>query len=277
MVNVGDQGFHRRVKEIIERIDVKENDVILDCGCGEGFYLMVLHELFPHIKIYGLDHDPQLIEKAKTWIGPSENVYLFEGSIYNMPYDDDHFDNIILSEVLEHLQDEELALKEVKRVLRPGGTLVVTVPNHNYPFFWDPLNWLREHLGFGHFSPDSGFFGGIWSKHLRLYSPEEIKNVVSNSGFNIESIKNLTHYCFPFTQNVLYFGKQLYTKLPVPLSIVNTMEKFEWRKISQNKFDFNFLRLALSVYKFVDKLNDRREIKLSESSMGILLVAKKNI
>ena len=230
LVNVGDLGFRRRVVEIIRGLEVEEGEVILDCGCGEGFYVMVISQLFPKVKIVGFDHDKSLLEKAKKWVGNNKNVTWVLGDIYEIPYPNSYFDKVILSEVLEHIPNDKRALKEVKRVLKPNGKIAITVPNHNYPFFWDPLNWIREHLGLGHFSSKSGFLGGIWAMHLRLYYPWEIEKLIKEVGFKIEEIKGLTHYCFPFNHNILYLGKKFYTHLPVPKSVYNSMEKFEWKK-----------------------------------------------
>lgn len=272
LANVGDLGFRRRVIEIIESLGIKDGEVILDCGCGEGFYVMVITQLFLKVKVVAFDHDKPLLEKAKSWIGNNKNVTWVVGDIYKIPYQDNYFDKVILSEVLEHIPDDERALKEVRRVLKPNGKIAITVPNHNYPLFWDPLNWLREHLGCGHFSPDSGFFGGIWAMHLRLYYPQEIEKLVKRVGLKIEKMKLQTNYCFPFNHNVLYLGKQFYTKLPVPGSIESTMEKFEWQEAE--KKGFNLIRAIFKIFQAIDSLNEK-DIALNESSMGIFIIATK--
>jgi ubiquinone/menaquinone biosynthesis C-methylase UbiE len=273
LVNVGDLGFRRRVVKIVNGLDIRSGEKILDCGCGEGFYVMVLNQLFSEIEIVGLDHDARLLEKAEGWTGENRNVTWVLGDIYKIPFGDNYFNKIILSEVLEHLPDDLGALKEVKRVMKPGGILAITVPNHNYPFFWDPLNWTREHLGLGHFSPGSGFLGGIWAMHLRLYYPEEIKELVKRVGFKIEEIKGLTHYCIPFNHNILYLGKQFYTKLPVPKSVLRSMEKFEWSNAGE-KNEKDPLHFFLDLLKKIDQKNDDFS-DLSKSSMCIFIKARK--
>lgn len=274
LVNVGDLGFRRRVVEIISGLEIKEGERILDCGCGEGFYVMVIDSLFPKVKIVGFDYDRSILKKAKKWLQKRRNITWILGDIYQIPFKDNYFDKIILSEVLEHLPDDLEALKEVKRVLKPGGTLAITVPNHNYPFFWDPLNWIGEHLGLGHFSPQSGLLGGIWAMHLRLYYPQEIKQLAERASLKIKKIKALTHYCFPFNHNILYAGKQFYTRLPVPKSVTETMEKFNWQKTGSEKTKLNPIRTVFKIFEAIDGLNER-VLKLSESSMGIFLLCEK--
>ena len=275
LVNVGDLGFRRRVLEIVRGLEIKDGELVLDCGCGEGFYVMVISQLFPNVKIVGFDHDKSLLEKAKKWVGNNKNVTWVLGDIYKIPYPDNYFDKIILSEVLEHIPDDKRALKEVKRVLKPRGKIAITVPNHNYPLFWDPLNWVREHLGLGHFSCKSGFLGGIWAMHLRLYYPWEIENLVKEVGLKIEEIRGLTHYCFPFNHNILYLGKQFYTHFPVSKSVYNSMEKFAWKE-STNSLGFfaSIIKKVFEIFKLIDKLNERK-ISVSKSSMCILIFGKK--
>jgi len=274
LVNVGDLGFRRRVVEIVNKLDIRSGEKILDCGCGEGFYLMVLSELYPECDLVGLDHDYLILGRAREWLRDRDKIQWVSADIYTIPFPDAFFDKIILSEVLEHVRDDYRALLEVKRVLKPGGKLLITVPNHNYPFLWDPLNWIREHLGLGHFSSKSGFLGGIWAMHLRLYYPGEIKALVERADLKIKEMKVLTHYCFPFNHNILYLGKQFYTRLPVPDVVTNTMEKFQWRKVGRTKLSLNPIKLVFGIFKAIDRLN-KRPIELSRSSMGILVVCKK--
>jgi ubiquinone/menaquinone biosynthesis C-methylase UbiE len=253
---VGDLSFRRRILTLLRYLNIKSSDKILDAGCGEGFYVMLLNELYG-CQVVGLDNDPEILNRARKWVGEKEGVEFIIGDVTKLPFENESFDKIILSEVLEHVPDDKMALSEIHRVLKNNGVLVVTVPNHDYPFLWDPLNWLREHLGLGHFHPDSGFFGGIWAMHLRLYFPSEIKKLVEGAGFKVEKIEGLTHYCLPFNHNILYLGKRFYTRLPVPESLSSSMEKFEWKK-GPPESKFNLIGWGLKVMKAVDSLNETR-------------------
>ncbi len=269
---VGDLSFRRRIVTLLDYLDVQPSDKILDAGCGEGFYLMLLDELYG-CQIVGLDNDPQILERAKRWVGEKSNVKFVVGGVTKLPFEDESFDKIILSEVLEHVPDDRQALNEVYRVLKKGGTLGITVPNHDYPFLWDPFNWIREHLRLGHFDPESGFFGGIWAMHLRLYYPQEIERLVEEAGFEVEKIEGLTHYCLPFNHNILYLGKQFYSKLPVPESVSSSMEKFAW-EVPEVPSSLNITQLGLRLMKVIDNLNETRWDRKG-SSLHIAIRARK--
>ena len=188
--NVGDMAFKRRVKTIINSMEIQSTDKILDCGCGEGFYLKVIRD-FSDCKLYGFDGGNEVLSRAKVELSGC-GVQIDKGDIYNLPYQDAEFDKIILSEVLEHLPDDFSALIEIKRVLKPGGVLFITVPNHNYPFMWDPINKTIETLFRTHIK--SGFWAGIWNMHTRLYTADEIISLIKNAGIEIVSVEAMTHY-----------------------------------------------------------------------------------
>ncbi|TSC61725.1 MAG: group 1 glycosyl transferase, partial [Parcubacteria group bacterium Gr01-1014_106] len=210
-------------------------------------------------RIVGVDANPKLIAQAQTWIGNNPRVELRVGDVGSVPYGDHTFTKIICSEVLEHLPNPVGALRELRRVLMPSGTLAVTVPNHRYPLFFDPLNWVREHLGLGHFSKDSEWLGGLWANHLRLYTPKLLADHLNAGGFQIDDMRALTRACVPFHSLILYAGRQAYTRLPAPESVRATMEKFSWREHQRQSLSVPhaILRSGFKVFQAVDRRNER--------------------
>ncbi|MBI5034289.1 MAG: class I SAM-dependent methyltransferase [Chloroflexi bacterium] len=261
--HVGDMGLKHRVRTILEYLAIQPGDVVLDCGCGDGFYLSALGALF-NCKVYGIDHDWSLLIPAAQRLIKEQQLAM-QGNIFHLPFAGECFDKIIFSEVLEHLPDESGALREIARVLKPQGTLAITVPNHNYPLFWDPLNKMREALGLGHFSKDRGFLGGIWAMHLRLYYPNELRQVLEKAGYRVCAMKGLVHYCLPFTHNILYFGKAIVFRfLPHSSSVRDSMDKFAWQKSERSTF--NPIHLLQAMVNTIDRFNDGFD-SLTESSM----------
>ena len=118
-----------------------------------------------------------------------------------LPFASGTFDKIIFSEVLPTSPDDWGGLKEIKRVLKPGGYVFLSVPNHNYPFWWDPINKTLEGVFRTHIQ--NGTFVGIWANHERLYYPDQIKALVTLAGFEIHGFYPVLHYCFPFAHNLV--------------------------------------------------------------------------
>lgn len=279
LAKVGDLSFKRRVISIIKYLDIQKGDVILDAGCGEGFYSMILSELFD-CKIYAIDHDEEILTLASGHLSNKDNVFLSKENIFKLRFKDKFFDKIICTEVIEHLPSEKVALKELYRVLKPKGTAIFTVPSINYPFVWDPLNKIRGWLGLGHFSPYNRILGGVWSwGHYRLYSPRTLAAVLEKAGFKLSTLEVQTRYGLPFNLLILNLGKLFYTRLPVSKDIKNSMEKFEWKKAKstaagKKSFVSLVIEKVFSLFLWIDDFNNR-ELDLDEPSMTVISVVFK--
>ena len=272
----GDLGFKRRVIVIMRGLGLTGGEKILDCGCGEGFYSMVMSELHPETDVIAFDYNAELLKKAASWLRPESRVDFRNGDIEKgLPFEDNTFDGLIFTEVLEHLNDDRHALKEIFRVMKPGGVVALTVPNASYPFNWDPLNWIREHLGLGHFNPKNTVLGGVWSyDHKRLYSVEQITELATTAGFRVEETVTLTHHCMLFNYLILRLGKMFYTLIPVSEEVRRSMEKFEWKDQSKPTGTGRLIHGIFDLFKRIDKKNDHvmDQPHLSSVSIGLRLI-----
>lgn len=120
-----------------------------------------------------------------------------------MPFRNASFDRVIASEVLEHLPDEKKALANIARVLKKGPALL-SVPHANYPFAWDPVNFMLQRLIGSHIPRQLGVLAGIWNGHQRLYLEETFAKKIADSGLRVVKIWRATSVCFPFLQVTLY-------------------------------------------------------------------------
>ncbi|MFH1894703.1 MAG: class I SAM-dependent methyltransferase [Patescibacteria group bacterium] len=110
-----------------KKINLKNDLNIIDLGCGEGKLLKLLEERFKNIKIFGIDIEPSVIEtenflKAKIKIA----------DIKDSGFPNNFFDIAFCLDVLEHFKDLEIPVREIKRILKPDGLLIVSVPVENW-------------------------------------------------------------------------------------------------------------------------------------------------
>jgi SAM-dependent methyltransferase len=104
----------------------------LDCGCAEGYYAVALAGRGAE-SVVGIDPLAERVEVAKALPHPANVRYEVAGA-ERLPFDDASFDAALLNEVLEHVADETESLQEIRRVLRPGGSLALFSPNRWFPF-----------------------------------------------------------------------------------------------------------------------------------------------
>ncbi len=196
----GDLCFRRRCETILELLDPKPGETVLDCGCGYGFTLRVLGEL-TGADLIGLDLGADRLSETQLELG--DRVRLVRASAEELPFDSNSIDKAVSSEVFEHLPDDQAAAKELFRVLKPGGTLVITVPSDRYPAGWDPVNWALQRTS-KHKIAGERTFSGIWYGHLRLYSMDGLADLLTSAGFEIEEKRPLTHFVPPFSHLIMY-------------------------------------------------------------------------
>jgi ubiquinone/menaquinone biosynthesis C-methylase UbiE len=204
-----DIAFRRRACTVLEYIDPQPGDRILEDGCGLGFYLHLLGRL-SQARVWGVELDRARLA-ASLDDGHASKAALAQGDVTCLPFADGAFDKLIISEVLEHLDDDAVAVAEMLRVLKPGGVCAVTVPHAGYPPLWDPLNYGRERLGLGHFSAEP--LSGIWTDHRRLYTRQQLVSLIEGAGFKVTDVRLETRYSIPFSHNIVYgLGKFLVQK-----------------------------------------------------------------
>jgi SAM-dependent methyltransferase len=249
--NEADMAFKKRVQTIFDWVAPTDDMLILDMPCGRGFYLNMFRYV-SQCRLIGAELDWEVIEKAQANVGHLPDLMLNNVDIYAMPYPDNTFDAVILSEILEHLDDDVAGLKEVYRVLKPGGVVAITVPNADYPFWWDPINRTLEFL----FKRPirSGPLAGIWANHVRLYMRDALRASVKAAGFVVEEERSFTHHSFPFIHNLVYgLGKPLLESGALPDSMANAANRITFDK--NDGSPLNPINLALGILNFFDRPN----------------------
>jgi len=123
----------RRIQVIFDDFLGQEDmtgKLLLDGGCGTGWFTQ--KALSRGAKVISLDISPKLVAITQHKNSFSPGVC---ASILSLPFDDNTFDYVISSDVIEHTRDPFLASEELIRVLKPGGKLAITVPNRSFWYF----------------------------------------------------------------------------------------------------------------------------------------------
>jgi ubiquinone/menaquinone biosynthesis C-methylase UbiE len=159
-----------RYKVLLKRLGTAKR--VLDVGCGDG-YLMGL--VSPHCELaVGIDSELSGIKLASARLRPFANCTVGQASCYNLPFTANCFDVILLADVFEHLEDPDLCIKELCRILTPNGTLLLTTPQWRPDRMWDRL-------------------------HCKEYKPVEVRDCLERY-FSDVSMK----FCWPLTWSDWY-------------------------------------------------------------------------
>lgn len=250
LANEADMSFKRRSEAVFEFLQIGPGHRVLDLGSGRGFYLSFMRELYPEADVVGLELDRPLLQTARKRV---PGVRVVNASAYALPFPDDAFDRIVFSEVIEHIPDDARAMREITRVLAPGGILALTTPNADYPLSWDPVNKVLETVFGTHIQ--QGPLAGIWANHVRLYSLEGAIRLVADYGLEVQEVRCLTHHSFPFIHNMVYgVGKELLEAGVLPPSMAAAADRFETKSLGGSWR--NPIRIGLAAFNLFDGLND---------------------
>jgi 2-polyprenyl-3-methyl-5-hydroxy-6-metoxy-1,4-benzoquinol methylase len=153
---------------------------ILDVGCGEGITLSklkenkILRQSSGQVgrRLEGIDYSKEAVEIANK---NYPNLHILEGDIYKLKYKDNSFDLVICSEVLEHLEDPQKALRELARVSR--RYILLSVPNEPWFYLFNYTQWGKD-IG-----------------HINKWSRNKFIKFINLEGYKVISVKTP----FPWT------------------------------------------------------------------------------
>ena len=143
---------------------------ILDVGCASGWFLSQIAKKFPKAKCFGIDVYKQGVAYGNTLYS---KLNLQTASAEKIPFPANTFDLVICTEVLEHVDNPSLVLKEIKRVLVKNGEAIIELDSGNWLFSFVWFLWTKKN-------------GHVWNHaHLHSFTVTKLEKMILASGFAI--------------------------------------------------------------------------------------------
>lgn len=180
-------------RAMAKRLDLIERHLrpsakrFLDCGCGTGEYVLALIERFG-LDAYGVEFEADKIQQAHSKMALRNRVT--RGDLQAIHFASCTWDYALLNEVLEHVPDDRKALREVYRILKPGGLLFIFSPNRWFPFETHGVHLRQSDRRVPHWVPFIPYIpvrlGKIaFDYWARNYGQRELAEMANASGFFI--------------------------------------------------------------------------------------------
>lgn len=223
--------------ELIKEIPEKKS--FLDVGCGAG-YALLRAEKDKQCKVTGIDPDPGAHGVGRFIKDFSTQTDIRQGYAENLPFENDEFDVVFSSHVLEHVENEELSLKEMKRVLKNDGVLIIGMPTATMAL----INWFSKIIFTTHIKVYE-FFRFFFSKNILI---------------NFIKIFRINSHSYPRANSVWYDIKHYRIR--------------NWKNIIEREFEIEKVVLPC-IYPFPDYPQFFKLHKSKWFSSSVFFICKK--
>ncbi len=205
---------------------------VLDAGCGGGGFAKAIKHYRPDLRVYGLDIAESAINFAKK---DPQGVKFSVGDLYELPFNDEYFDAVVVEDVLEHLEAPEKVLREASRVLKRAGLFHAFVPLEGEPYtahFWfDKFGWRAKEKLAG---------------HIQKFKLVDLTEMLEKQNLNVKKKRYTVHFLGQIV-DVGYFtflestGKKLNVGLEQHLEGRTVLKSIKDLIISVSNFESIFL------------------------------------
>ena len=161
-----------------DRLGLQAGERVLDMGCGAGRHAFEMYRRGADVVAFDQDGDElagvlELFAAMREAgeVPPGAEADIKQGDALSLPFADGDFDRVVAAEVLEHIPDDTTAIEELVRVLRPGGTLAVTVPR----WFPEKVCWAL-----------SREYHEVEGGHVRIYTADGLVGKLRDAGLVLE-------------------------------------------------------------------------------------------
>jgi ubiquinone/menaquinone biosynthesis C-methylase UbiE len=172
--NVFQRYWHWRRFENVKRFIGDINGNVLDIGCCDGYFTNFILQNSQAKHLTGIDVLKHAITYAQKRYRNEDRLTFQLGEAHALQFKDKAFDHIFCLEALEHVEDPLIVLKEMRRVLKPGGKIHILIPAENMLFKVIWAAWTH-------------YRGKIWhGSHLHEYENDEVLRYIKKAGFKVK-------------------------------------------------------------------------------------------
>ncbi|MBC7692841.1 MAG: methyltransferase domain-containing protein [Methylotenera sp.] len=176
-------------KSVYEHIDFSQQHQVLEVGCGVGAQTEILLERFPQLFIHGLDASEAQVKRARNHLAShlsSNRLKLDVADALHLPFEEDAFDGAFVCWFLEHVQEPIEILREIRRVMKPSGTIYCNEVL-NSSFYVHPYSPATLQYWFA-------FNDHQWNLKGDPFVGAKLANYLMAAGFQNITTKNLIHH-----------------------------------------------------------------------------------
>jgi SAM-dependent methyltransferase len=190
---------------IIELTERNPDAIVVDCGCGDGNNTLLLTKRICARELWGIEADKDVARQAET-----KGIRVWLANLNgHFPLASNTVDVVVANQVIEHLQDTDLFMAEIWRILKPGGYAIICTENlaswHNLFSLllgWQPFslsNVSGKVAGLGnplalHHAEEPGV---VWMQHLRVFAYNGLIHLSILHGFAVEAVRGAGYYPLP--------------------------------------------------------------------------------
>lgn len=161
---------------LVGRAAIRSGERVLDVACGTGIVArLAADRVTPGGSVDALDVNPAMLAVARASTPPAMSITWHEAEAGAMPFPDDVFDVVLCQMGLQFMPDKNAALEEMRRVLRPGGRILVSMPGPAGPIFELLATAMERHIN----AEAAGFVRLVFS----LHDTSEIEELMTAAGF----------------------------------------------------------------------------------------------
>jgi 2-polyprenyl-3-methyl-5-hydroxy-6-metoxy-1,4-benzoquinol methylase len=230
--DVKKEKYKHRAAHVLDLIESNKEIKILDYGSGWGLFSKIISEKGKNFDVTGIDLDEMSLKISQDIIGEKNNLHFLNKTIFD--FDKNSFDYVISMQVIEHVHNPGNYLKEINRVLKDDGVLIISLPNVVQPMsFLSLLTKSTKKLNARLVERSKHILNNYKKEHdhIHAWDPNHFVTFVSSLGFEVEEVRMVEGVPVPF---IKYWYTKLFGIRNLTYKMVFKLKKIKFVNIGNN-------------------------------------------